>query len=192
MRSFVDFIHCCRPCSTLVIMISRLMLTRRHHEWMSMYPTFFEPIARQLRSLPSLFCTIYFHQSEISPMGWRVIVVLFLLMEMLPQEQISSDELCRITLIGISLNRGNCSIIEDKADKRDVIIMEGERGNEEKERKVGILNFCKSSDFMLLYQIDLACLVKMRKTRLCYSCKFALIIVSFCTRNAVPSVIQFQ
>ena len=106
-----------------------------------MYPTFFESIARQLRSLSTLFCTIYSYQSEISPMGWRLVVVLFLLMGMMPQEQIGSDELCRVTLIGISLNRGNCSIIEDKADKRDIVIMEGERGNEEKERTVGVLEF---------------------------------------------------
>ena len=60
----------------------------------------------------------------ISPAGWRVIILLFLLLAAFPREQLDSEALRYVTLLGMAENRGECSLLQEKRTREDASIVE--------------------------------------------------------------------
>lgn len=116
--------------------MGRLMLTRGKSRIVETHATLFEPFSRQLHSLVSLFPLLYAMGDEISPAGWRVIIVLFLILAASPREQLDSEALRYVTLLGIAENRGECSLRREKLSREDAAIVENGETDLTRERRV--------------------------------------------------------
>ena len=103
---------------------NRLMLTRGQSKTAGKIATLLEPFSRQLHSLVSLFPRIHGMGDGISPAGWRVMILLFLLLAAFPREQLDSEALRYVTLLGMAENRGECSLLQEKRTREDASIVE--------------------------------------------------------------------
>lgn len=112
------------------------MLTRGQSKTAEKNAALFEPFSRQLRSLVSLFPRIHGMGDGISPAGWRVVILLFLILAAFPREQLDSEALRHVTLLGMAENRGECSLLKEKLTREDAAIVETVETDMEGERRV--------------------------------------------------------
>ena len=112
------------------------MLTRGQSKTAEKNATLLEPFSRQLHSLVSLFPRIHGMGDGISPAGWRVIILLFLILVAFPREQLDSEALRYVTLLGMAENRGECSLWAEKRTREDAAIVETVETDLARERRV--------------------------------------------------------
>ena len=65
-----------------------------------------------------------------------VIIVLFLILAASPREQLDSEALRYVTLLGIAENRGECSLRREKLSREDAAIVENGETDLTRERRV--------------------------------------------------------
>lgn len=95
-----------------------------------------EPVFSQLPSLVSLFPLLHGTGIGISPAGWRVLVLVFLIMERFPRERLDSEALRYVALLAMAENRGECSLIRETLSASDRQLVEAGETVETRERQV--------------------------------------------------------